>query len=578
MSDTVGPQEEEMGSTDLEKVVRDGYGWNVPVIELGAAAIGGKTDPAAQVRLPLQMTNRHGLVAGATGTGKTKTLQLLTEQLSDAGVPVFLVDIKGDISGLGAPGQANDRVKARLDQVGMKDWEPQAYPVEFLTLEKGGRGARVRATVGSFGPILLSKVLQLNETQESVLSLVFKYADDQQLPLVDLSDLRATLNFLNGDGGRAAIAEYGGLSPATVGVILRNIVGLEQQDAESFFGQPEFDVEDLLETRAGRGVVSILEVADMQDRPRLFSTFLMWLLAEVYHDLPEVGDLDKPKLVFFFDEAHLLFEEANKSFLDQIGMVVRLVRSKGVGVYFVTQSPEDVPPKILAQLGNRVQHALRAFTPNDQKMIDSTARTFPTTKLYDVATELTSLGTGEGLVTVLGPNGVPTPTVHCVMRPPRSLMAQLDEAAFTAAISASTLVAEYATDVDPQSAKEMLAARMQQAQGQAVAAQALAQAAAAAAKTQAQIKKEYARQQAQTMKAFEKAQANTARAQARDEARATRPRRSGTGGSGGSGGLDWGKAAKLGTRVLTSSTTKGLMRGIFGTLVGSPARRRRRRR
>jgi DNA helicase HerA-like ATPase len=567
-----------MGSADLEKVLRDGYGWNVPGIELGAAAIGGKTHPTARVRLPLQMANHHGLVAGATGTGKTKTLQVLAEQLSDAGVPVFLVDIKGDISGLGAAGQANDRVKARLDQIGMKDWQPQAYPVEFLTLEKGGRGARVRATVGSFGPILLSKVLQLNETQESVLSLVFKYADDQQLPLVDLLDLRATLNFLNGDEGKVAMAEYGGLSTATVGVILRKIVELEQQGAQSFFGQPEFDVEDLLETRAGRGVVSILEVADMQDRPKLFSTFLMWLLAEVYHDLPEVGDLDKPKLVLFFDEAHLLFEEANKSFLGQIEMVVRLVRSKGVGVYFVTQSPADVPPKVLAQLGNRVQHALRAFTPNDQKMIDATARTFPTTKLYDVATELTSLGTGEGLVSVLGPNGVPTPTVHCVMRPPRSLMAQLDETAFTAAISASNLVGEYATDVDPQSAKEMLAARMRQAQRQAVAAQAQIQAATAAAKTKAQIEKEYARRQVQATKACQKAQASAARAQARDEARATRPARRGSGGSRGSGGLNWGGAAKLGTRVLTSSTTKSLLRGIFGTLFGSPARRRRRRR
>lgn len=292
-------------------------------------------------------------------------------------------------------------------------------------------------------------------------------------------DLRATLNFLNGNEGRQAMAEYGGLSPATVGVILRKIVGLEQQGAQSFFGQPEFDVEDLLETRAGRGVVSILEVPDMQDRPKLFSTFMMWLLAEVYHDLPEVGDLDKPKFVFFFDEAHLLFEEANESFLDQIEMVVRLVRSKGVGVYFVTQAPEDVPSRVLAQLGNRVQHALRAFTPNDQKMIDATARTFPITKLYDVAAELTSLGIGEGLVTVLGPNGVPTPTVHCVMRPPRSLMAQLDQAAFAAALSASKLVGEYAADVDPQSAKEMLAARMQGAQAQ-----------TQAAGTQAQIEKQ----------------------------------------------------------------------------------------
>jgi hypothetical protein len=361
-----------------------------------------------------------------------------------------------------------------------------------------------------------------------------------------------------------------------VGVILRKIVELEQQGAQSFFGQPEFDVEDLLETRAGRGLVSILEVADMQDRPKLFSTFMMWLLAEIYHDLPEVGDLDKPKFVFFFDEAHLLFEEANQSFLDQIEMVVRLVRSKGVGVYFVTQSPEDVPPKVLAQLGNRVQHALRAFTPNDQKMIDATARTFPITKLYDVAAELTSLGIGEGLVTVLGPNGVPTPTVHCVMRPPRSLMAQLDPTAFGEIVAASKLVPEYAADVDPQSAKEMLTVRMQQAQTQAEAAQAQAQAAAAAAKTQAQIDKEYARQAAASQRAYEKAQADAARAEGRAEARARTRRPAGS--YSGGGGFDLGQAVKIGAKVMASPAANTLLRGIFGTLSGSPARRTRRRR
>ena len=545
-----------MGSPGLDKVVQDGYGFDVPVLELGAAALGTDAHPADKVRVPLQMMNRHGLVAGATGTGKTKTLQVLTEQLSDAGVPVFLVDIKGDISGLGAPGAMNDRIKARLDQVGQTDWQPKGYPVEFMTLEKNGRGVRLRATVGSFGPILLSKVLQLNETQESVLSLVFKYADDGTLPLVDLSDLRATLNYLNGDEGRKAMAEYGGLAPATVGVILRKIVELEQQGAEDFFGQPEFDVEDLLEARDGRGVVSILEVADMQDRPKLFSTFMMWLLAEVYHALPEVGDVDKPKLVFFFDEAHLLFEEANESFLEQIEMVVRLVRSKGVGVFFVTQSPEDVPAKVLAQLGNRIQHALRAFTPDDRKMIEATARTFPITDLYDVATELTSMGTGEGLVTVLSPRGVPTPTVHCIIRPPRSLMAQLDPAAFAAVIGASKLVPDYATDVDPQSAKEMLTARMAEAQAQAQATQAQTQ----TAKSQADV---WAEIQAK------------ARSEGKAQARSA-PRSSGRQ-AGGSGGFDLEEAAKLGTRVLTSSTTNTLLRGLFGTLTGTPARRRRRR-
>jgi uncharacterized protein len=546
-----------MGKPDLDQVVKDGYGFDGAVVELGAAAIGAQFHPTAKVRIPLAMMNRHGLVAGATGTGKTKTLQLLTEQLSDAGVPVFLVDIKGDISGLGAPGVMNDRIRARLDQVGEADWKPQGYPVEFMTLEKGGRGVRLRATVGSFGPILLSKVLQLNETQESVLSLVFKYADDGNLPLVDLSDLRATLNFLNGPEGKKAMAEYGGIAPATVGVILRKIVELEQQGAQDFFGQPEFDVEDMLAARDGRGVVSILEVADMQDRPKLFSTFMMWLLAEVYHDLPEIGDVDKPRLVFFFDEAHLLFEEANESFLDQIEMVVRLVRSKGVGVYFVTQSPEDVPAKVLAQLGNRVQHALRAFTPNDQQMIDATARTFPMTQLYDVAAELTSLGIGEGLVTVLSPRGIPTPTVHCIMRPPRSLMAQLDPAAFEAVLAVSELAAEYATDVDPQSAREMLTARMAEAQAAATQAQAAGSQTDVWAEIQARARAE-------------------GRAAARSRPRGSGPTRSTYGGSGDTGGLDWGEAAKLGTRVLTSSATGTILRGIFGTLTGAPARRRRR--
>lgn len=502
------------------------YGFTEPVLEYGAASLNGGAEPAARVRVPLRMINRHGLVAGATGTGKTKTLQMLTEQLSDSGVPVFLVDIKGDISGVGAPGQSSDRITARLAQIGQTDWAPQAYPVEFLTLNRGGSGVRLRATVSSFGPILLAKVLDLNETQQSVLALVFKYADDQKLPLVDLSDLRSTLNYLNGDAGQAAMAEYGGLSTATVGVMIRKIVELEQQEADAFFGQPEFDIGDLIRTAPnGRGVVSVLEVADMQDRPKLFSTFMMWLLAAVYHHLPEVGDLDKPKLVFFLDEAHLLFEEANPSFLEQIEMVARLIRSKGVGVYFVTQSPSDVPPSILAQLGNRVQHALRAFTPDDQKRIDQTARTFPSTTHYDVAKELTSLGIGEALVTVMSPAGVPTPTVHTIMRPPRSLMAQLDPAAFAAAVAASPIAGRYASDIDPESAKEMLAARMEQA-------------------------------------AAEAPQPQDTTADAEPEP---------------SHGMDWGQAARIGTRVLTSSTTNTLLRGVFGILGGGAVRRTARR-
>jgi hypothetical protein len=544
----------------FEEVINAGYAFPDPAVEVGAAFQGTTTYPSVRVRIPLRMVNRHGLVAGATGTGKTKTLQVLTEQLSDAGVPVFLADIKGDISGLAAPAQLNDRITARVAQIGLADYAPKAFPVEFLTLDPGGKGVRLRASVSSFGPVLLAKVLELNDTQQSVLSLVFKYADDQKLPLLDLPDLRAVLNYLNGPDGQAAMAEYGGISGATVGVMIRKIVELEQQGAGSFFGEPEFDVHDLLRTTAdGRGMVSVLELANMQDRPKLFSTFMMWMLSSLYHALPEVGDPDKPKLVFFFDEAHLLFDDASEAFLDQIELVARLIRSKGVGVYFVTQSPEDVPAKVLAQLGNRVQHALRAFTPDDQKVIDATARTFPVTDVYDVARELTSLGTGEALATGLSTRGVPMPTVHVVVRPPRSLMAQVDASVFDGIVAASALVAEYAADEDPESAKEILTARLAAAQ------------AATAAQAQAQAEAEAAR-----------VEAESAQARARDEARAAEraSRRSpGPAASGGSGaGVDLGDAAKLGVRVLTSSTTNTILRGVFGILTGSAPRTTKRRR
>jgi uncharacterized protein len=530
---------------DFEQRITAAYVTGSPSLEFGAVVQGDKTYPGAVVRLALEMVNRHGLVAGATGTGKTKTLQVLTEELSDAGVPVFLVDIKGDISGLGAPGVVNDHITSRLTQIGLTDWAPRAYPVEFQTLDQGGQGIRLRANVSSFGPILLAKVLGLNETQESVLSLVFKYADDNQLPLVNLADLQATLNYLNGPAGQAALAEYGGISPASVGVMLRNIVQLQEQGADAFFGAPEFDIDDLIRTTSdGRGVVSILEVADMQDRPALFSTFMMWLLAAVYHHLPEVGDPDKPKLVFFLDEAHLLFENSNQSFLDQIEMVARLIRSKGVGVYFVTQSPEDVPPKVLAQLGNRVQHALRAFTPDDQKMITDTARTFPTTTDYDVARELVSLGIGEGLITVLSPRGIPTPTVHVMLRPPRSLMAQIDPAAFSAIVNGSALVAKYGTDQDPQSAKEILTARL-----------AAAQAAAGQSADQAlgQITPPGMPQGANGP-GYGGSVGRSSGGGSRSTKQAS--------------GFDLEDAAKLGTRVLTSSTTNTIVRGLFGILAG----------
>jgi hypothetical protein len=541
----------------FQELVGQAYGFDEPAIEFGAGFRGDTTYPELRVRMPLRMANRHGLVAGATGTGKTKTLQVLTEQLSDAGVPVFLCDIKGDISGLGAPAQPDDRLNARVRQIGMTDYAPRAYPVEFLTLNRGGRGTRVRATVSSFGPILLAKVLELNETQQSVLALVFKYADDQRLPLVDLSDLRATLNYLAGDEGKAAMAEYGGIASATAGVMVRKIVELEQQGADAFFGAPEFEIEDLLRrARDGRGMVSILEVADMQDRPKLFSTFMMWMLSQLYHALPEVGDVAQPKLVFFFDEAHLLFDDANETFLDQVELVARLIRSKGVGVYFVTQSPQDVPPGVLSQLGNRVQHALRAFTPDDQKMVQATARTFPLTDQYDVARELVSLGIGEALVTALSPRGVPLPTVHCVMRPPRSLIAPLDGATFASIVGGSEIAGQYATDVDPNSAKEMLAVRLQTASQQ-------AWAPPSGEPPRSREPWELPEEPART--------ARTSRDTPTRRAEPAAER-----------GIDLEEAARMGTRILTSGTTNTLLRGLFGVLgVTPPSRRtaaRRRRR
>jgi DNA helicase HerA-like ATPase len=441
------------------EVLAAGYGFTEPSIVLGAALHDGAVQAEPSVRLPLSMLARHGLIAGATGTGKTRTLQLLAEQLSAAGVPVFVSDIKGDLSGLAAAGVSNDRIAARARETG-REWAPVSAPVEFVSLT-GRHGVQLRATVSSFGPLLLAKVLRLNETQASVLALVFKYADDRQLPLLDFADLRAVLQFLSSDEGKGELKEYGGMSGATVGVLLRKMVELEQQGAEQFFGEPEFDVSDLLATTAdGRGVITCLELDDVQDKPALFSTFMMWLLAELYQTLPEAGDLPKPKLVFFFDEAHLLFDDAPKAFLEQIQQVVRLVRSKGVGIYFVTQTPKDVPDEVLGQLGHRIQHALRAHTPDDEKALRATVRTFPKTEFYDLGETLTSLGIGEAIVTVLGPRGVPTPVVATRLVAPGSRMAPLSEAELAADIAASELIGEYGRVVDRESAREMLAKRM----------------------------------------------------------------------------------------------------------------------
>jgi len=426
-------------------------------ITLGAVVHNGACHPEPLVTLPIPMTNRHGLIAGATGTGKTKTLQLIAEQLSAAGVPVFMADLKGDLSGVATPGEANDRITQRAKETGYA-WAGKGFPVEFLSLT-GQRGAQLRATVSSFGPLLLSKVLGLNETQSSVLSLVFKYCDDRRLPLLDLPDLRTVLQYLTGNGA-ADLKDYGGMSKATVGVLLRDMVELEQQGALAFFGEPEFDLDDMLRTVNGQGLVSILELTDVQDKPALFSTFMMWMLARLYHDLPEVGDVEKPKLVFFFDEAHLLFNNASKELINQIEQVVRLIRSKGVGIFFITQNPKDVPPDVLGQLGHRVQHALRAFTPDDEKALRAAARTFPKTEFYDIEETLTTLGIGEALITVLGAKGVPTPPFATRLIPPASRMGPLTDPEMIAKLGDSAQIRKYAQAIDRDSAREMLARRM----------------------------------------------------------------------------------------------------------------------
>ncbi|MFF1558136.1 helicase HerA-like domain-containing protein [Streptomyces sp. NPDC058279] len=434
-----------------------GYAFTGPALDLGALVWDGRCMPDRQVRIPLAVLNRHGLVAGATGTGKTKTLQLIAEQLSAAGVPVFLADIKGDVSGISAPGVPNDKVRERAGEVG-QEWSAAGCPAEFYSLGGIGPGIPLRATVTSFGPVLLSKVLQLNPTQEQSLGLIFHYADSKGLELIDLKDLRAVVAFLVSDEGKAELKGIGGLSTVTAGVILRALTAFEQQGAADFFGEPEFDTAEFLRTAPdGRGVVSVLELPAVQDKPRLFSTFLMWLLADLYADLPEVGDLERPKLVFFFDEAHLLFHDASKAFLESITQTVRLIRSKGIGVFFVTQTPKDVPGDVLAQLGNRVQHALRAFTPDDAKALKATVKTFPHSA-YDLEELLTQLGTGEAVVTVLSEKGAPTPVAATRLRAPRSLMGPVDAAVLEQAVTSSSLYPRYAQPVDRESAYEKISA------------------------------------------------------------------------------------------------------------------------
>ncbi|WP_078278509.1 helicase HerA-like domain-containing protein [Mycobacteroides franklinii] len=448
------------GTTPAQQIAA-GYATTGQALELGSVIVDGAVDPAARIRIPLATLNRHGLIAGATGTGKTKTLQVIAEQLSAAGVPVVMADVKGDLSGISKPGEANDKTAARAKDTG-DDWAPAGFPAEFMSLGTTGIGVPIRATIHSFGPILLSKVLGLNATQESTLGLIFHWADQQGLALLDLKDLRAVITYLASDEGKADLKSIGGVSAATAGVILRALVNLEADGGDTFFGEPEIQPADLMRTADGRGIITLLELGTQAARPALFSTFLMWILADLFTVLPEVGDVDKPKLVFIFDEAHLLFTDASKAFLEQVEQTVKLIRSKGVGVFFCTQLPTDIPNDVLSQLGARIQHALRAFTPDDQKALTKTVRTYPKTGVYDLEKALTSLGIGEAIVTVLSEVGAPTPVAWTRLRAPRSLMGAIGDDAIKAAAAASPLQSKYGQTVDSRSAYEILQERAAQ--------------------------------------------------------------------------------------------------------------------
>lgn len=439
-----------------------GYQFKGANVKFGVGMQDGKVVPGADVFLPLKMMNRHGLIAGATGTGKTKTLQVLAEILSDQGVPVLLMDIKGDLSGLGAAGTATDKIKQRYQLLDLT-YDPKAYPLELLSLSQE-KGVRLRATVSEFGPILLSKILDLNDTQSGLVAVIYKYCDDTKLPLVNLADFTKVLQYIGNEGKADMEKIYGKISTSSTGTILRKVIELQQQGADLFFDAPSFEVADLMRTaQDGTGVLNVLRVTDLQSHPKLFSTFMLQMLDELYASSPEEGDLEKPKLVMFIDEAHLLFQEASKALLEKMETIIKLIRSKGIGVYFCTQSPQDVPEAILGQLGLKVQHALRAFTAADRKDIKLAAQNFPITEFYKTEDILTSLGIGEALVTLLNEKGVPTPLVHTLLCSPRSRMDILTPAEMETIVKASNLVPKYAETLNKESAYEILTEKLQQA-------------------------------------------------------------------------------------------------------------------
>lgn len=446
--------------------IEKGYTYKGDFITMGAAMLDGETITGAHVKVPLKTLNRHGLIAGATGTGKTKTLQVISENLSEKGIPVLLMDLKGDLSGIAQPSPGHPKIDERHEKIGLP-FEAKSFPVEVFSLSEQD-GVKLRATVSEFGPILLSRILDLNTTQEGILAVVFKYCDDNKLPLLDLKDLKKALQYATGEGKKEFTKEYGRISTSSTGTILRKIIELEQQGAELFFGEKSFDVDDL--TRIddeGRGYINIIRLTDIQDRPKLFSTFMLSLLAEIYSTFPEQGDSDQPELVFFIDEAHLIFREASDALLDQIENIVKLIRSKGIGLYFVTQNPTDVPPNVLSQLGLKVQHALRAFTARDRKAIKLTAENYPISDYYDTKQVLTSLGIGEALITVLDEKGRPTPLAATMLRAPMSRMDILTPSELKEVIRKSSLVKKYNEVIDRESAYELLNEKIEKAEQQA---------------------------------------------------------------------------------------------------------------
>lgn len=444
------------------QLINESYQFKGDSLVLGGAMLNKEVLTDTLVRLPLRTLNRHGLIAGATGSGKTKTLQIIAEQLSHVGVPSLLMDIKGDLSGIAVPSAGHAKIDERHAKIGIP-FEASGSPVEFLSLSEE-KGVRLRATVSEFGPVLFSKILGLNDTQGGVAALVFKYADDHDMPLLDLQDFKKVLQYLSNEGKEETEAEYGRISSASVGAIMRKMLELEQQGAEVFFGERSFDVADLCRRdELGRGIVSIIRLTDIQDRPKLFSTFMLQLLAEIYATFPEEGDLDKPKLVLFIDEAHLVFDEASKALLNQLEAIVKLIRSKGVGLFFVTQNPADIPEEVLGQLGLKVQHALRAFTAKDRKAIKLAAENYPLTDYYEVQNLLTELGIGEALVSALNEKGIPTPLVHTMLRAPESRMDVLTDQEISNIIKQSPLIDKYNQPVDRASAYEILTKKIEEA-------------------------------------------------------------------------------------------------------------------